>query len=64
VTTHSSGKKKNNICVFGWCGGWRPRRAGGGGGGGGALDDSSSLDVVEIACVPDMLASLFSYWPG
>ena len=27
--------------------------------GGGELDDSSRLDVVEIACVPDMLPSLF-----
>ena len=26
------------------------------------LDDSSRLDVVEIACVPDMLPSLFPSW--
>jgi len=26
------------------------------------LDDSSCLDVVEIACVRDMLPSLFPSW--
>jgi hypothetical protein len=28
------------------------------------LDDSSHLDVVEIACVPDMLLTLFPPWSG
>ena len=28
------------------------------------LDDSSCLDVVEIACVSDMLPSLFPSWSG
>jgi len=28
------------------------------------LDDSSRLDVVEIARIPDMLASLFPSWSG
>jgi hypothetical protein len=28
------------------------------------LDDSSRLDVVEIACFPDMLPSLFPSWYG
>jgi len=28
------------------------------------LDDSSRLDVVEIACVPDVLPSLFPSWSG
>jgi len=28
------------------------------------LDDSSRLNVVEIACVPDMLPSLFPSWLG
>jgi len=28
------------------------------------LDDSSRLDVVEIACVPDMPLSLFPSWSG
>jgi len=30
----------------------------------GGLDESSCLDVVEIARVPDMLASLFPSWSG
>ena len=30
----------------------------------GKLDDSSLLNVVEIACVPDMLPSLFPSWSG
>jgi len=34
------------------------------GGRGGELDDSSRLDVVEIACVPDMLPILFLSWSG
>ena len=33
-------------------------------GGGGGLDMSSRLDGVEIACVPDMLPSLFPSWSG
>jgi len=33
-------------------------------GGGGKLNDSSRLDVVEIARVPGMLASLFPSWSG
>ena len=28
------------------------------------LDDSSRLDVVEIACVPNRLPSLFPSWSG
>jgi len=28
------------------------------------LDDSSLLDSVEIACVPDVLPSLFPSWSG
>ena len=28
------------------------------------IDDSTSLDVVEIARVPDMLPSLFPSWSG
>jgi len=28
------------------------------------IEDSSRLDVVEIACVPDMLPSLFRTWSG
>jgi len=28
------------------------------------LDDSLRLDVVEIACVPDVLPSLFPSWSG
>ena len=38
----------------------------GGGGGGGELDDSSRLDVGEIgiACVPDVIQSLFPTCSG
>ena len=28
------------------------------------LDDSSRLDVVEIACVPDLLPRVFPSWTG
>jgi len=44
----------------------KPWLAGGRGAGDGGeeLDDSSRLDIVEIACVPDMLPSVFPSWSG